>query len=291
MNQFFASLIGGLTIAGTLALISLGLVLIYRATDTFNFAHGELMLIPAFIVGRWQSESKFPFVVNVVSSLLIIGAVGAVIYLLVMRKTVGLPAFMAVVATLGIASILDGVIALVFGANQYSITIPHLSTSTVSIFTVNVTIETVVLTVFSFVLVAAVALFMKYSEVGARVRAAGQDAILASHSGINVGLCFLGSWVAAAILAGVAGITYGSVNVVTTSITGLALLAFPAILLGGLDSIFGAIVGSVIVGLVQGFTAGYLGGELVNVTTYALLLAVLMVRPRGLFGSKVVVKL
>jgi branched-chain amino acid transport system permease protein len=291
MNQFMSAIIGGLVIAGTLSLIALGLVLIYRATDTFNFAHGQFMLLPAFLVGRWQTDTAMPFVVIFLLAIAITAAMGAALYKAVLQRTVGLPPFMPIIATLGFASMADGVLGIIFGSSTYTITIPGMPTGVVEIFSVRVRSQTVALTLLSFALAGIVAAYMQYTESGARIRAAGQNAILASQGGINVSRTYLGSWIGASVLAALAGITYGSTNIVAPTIVGLALLTFPAILLGGADSIFGALVGSIVVGLVQGFTAAYWGGNLVNVTTYLLLLVVLLWRPQGLFGTSIVSKL
>lgn len=285
MTQVIVSLIGGASLGGTYALIGLGLVLAFRATATFNFAHGQLMLLPAFIVAKWQMSGTAPLGVAILFGLVVVAAVSVVFYLGVLQKLTGLPHFMGVIATLGLAAVLDGVMALQFGSTQYTISIPGLPTGVVTIFGARISAVSLVLTGATLVLAIVVATVLRTTRFGTQIRAAGQDPVLASQGGISVKRLYMVSWALAGVLAAVAGLSYGATNVVSASMVNLALLAFPAILLGGLDSIEGAVVGGILVGVMQGFVATYLGGQLSDVATYLVLLVVLLVRPTGLFGT------
>jgi branched-chain amino acid transport system permease protein len=292
MNQFIVALADGASIGGTLALIGLGLVLAFRATETFNFAHGQLMLLPAFVIGRMQvnGNSSYPFVVQLAISLIIVGTIGVLFYVLVLRRTTGLPVFMGIIATLGLAAILDGAMTLIFGSRQYNVNTPGLPHGVVTIGGARVSSASLTLTVFTLVLAGAVALWLRMTRAGTSIRAAGQNAVLASQGGINVRRVYIASWGLAAALAGVAGIAYSSVSVADPSMVNLGLAAIPAIMLGGLDSIEGAVVGGFAIGILQGFTASYFGGQYVAVTTYGVLLVVLLTFPQGFFGTKQVAR-
>jgi branched-chain amino acid transport system permease protein len=291
MHTTVSALIEGVSLGGVYALIGLGLVLAFRATETFNFAHGQYMLLPAFLVGMLTSTYGFSLWSALLLSLVMIGVVGAVIYRLVLKRTTGLPVFMGVIATLGVASVLDGVMGIVFGINQYDIPIGFLPRSSIVVAGVTTSWTVVCLAAFSFFLALLVALTVQFSRFGRHVRAAGQDPILASLGGINVPRMYLISWFVAAVLAGIAGITYAATNVVDSSLENIALLAFPAVLLGGLDSIWGAIVGGLIVGVVQGFVDATVGGGDIDAITYGLLLVIILVLPQGLFGTKQIARL
>jgi branched-chain amino acid transport system permease protein len=286
MDRLVVSVIGGASLGGVYALIGLGLVLVFRATATLNFAHGEFMLLPAFLVGWWQASHP----TNIGPGFVIAGVVAALIgtffYLTVMRRATGLPPFISFVATLGLASILDGVMGIIFGVNSYTIRIPGLPHGVVDILGARFSTGSLALTCFTLVLAGAVAAVMRFTTLGTRIRAAGQDAVLASQGGIQVRRLYTGSWAAAGVLAAVAGLAYGTSNIVDTSMTSLALAAFPAVLLGGLDSFEGAVAGGLLVGVVQGFTATYLGGTYLDLVTYSLLLGVLLLFPYGLLGSR-----
>lgn len=290
MDRVIVSLVGGGSLGGTYALVALGIVLAFRATGTFNFAHGQFMLFPAYLVGAWQAQHAYSLAVSIIVGLFAIATIGLVFYLLVLQRTVGLAHFMGVIATFGLAAVLDGVMLILFGSPQYNIDFPLLPQGVVVLLGARVSATSLALAAFTLLLAAAVAAGLRFTPIGIKVRAAGQDAILASQGGINVRVLYMGSWALAAALAGVAGVAYGTTNIVNNSLVDVALAAFPAILIGGLDSIEGAVVGGLLVGIAQGFIATYLGTQLIDVLTYSLLLVVLMFYPQGLFGTRVVTR-
>jgi branched-chain amino acid transport system permease protein len=290
MTQVIVSLIGGISLGGTYALVALGIVLAYRATSTFNFADGEFMLLPAYLVGAWQAKHEASLGVAVLGGLVIVAVIGVGFYLLVLQRTTGLHHFMGIIATLGLAAVLDGVMLLIFGSPEYTIRASFLPHGVVSIGGARFSATTLTLTAFTLVLATFIAAWLRFTNSGRRLRAAGQDPILASQGGINVRSYYTWSWALSAILAGIAGVVYGMTNVVDSSLVNVALVAFPAIIIGGLDSIEGAVIGGLMIGIFQGFVATYLGSQLLDVLTYALLLVVMLTFPRGLFGTKQVMR-
>jgi branched-chain amino acid transport system permease protein len=289
MQLLATAIVTGLFLAGTYSLIALGMVLVFRATHTFNFAHGQSMLLAAYVVGKYfTADSSTSFVAYSLLACLIVGTTSAVFYLLVLRRLVGKSLFLAVIATLGYASVLDGVMGIMFKSQQYVIRNPYLSNEPLEIGSVRVQSATATVAVASLALAVAVTFVLQKTQLGIRVRAAGQSALLASQGGINVRRIYVMSWAASGVLAAIAGVAYGSTNVVGSSLAETAHLALPAMMLGGLDSFVGAIVGGLSIGLLQGTTASYFSGEHVEVVTYAVLLIVLLVRPNGLFGTKII---
>jgi branched-chain amino acid transport system permease protein len=291
MARLVVSVVGGFLLGGTYALIALGLVQAFRSTGTFNFAHGQLMILPAFFVATWMADGAMPFVQALVASLAITALLGMAMFLFVLRRTIGLPHFVGFAATLGVAAILDGYMQMRFGSIQIGITFPGLPSGSVTIFGAGVSQVAIIFALAALAIAIAVVVLMRFTKLGIRIRAAGQDAVLASQGGINVRRVYLGSWALAAVLAACAGIVYGSTNIMDLSAVGLALGAFPAIVLGGLDSVEGAVVGGVVIGLLQSFAASYMGGQYTNVVTYSVLLVVLLVFPSGFFGTKDVTRL
>lgn len=289
VELFIASIVAGLTLGGTFALIALGMVLAFRATRTFNFAHGELMLLGAFVVGYFQLHHT-PVAVGLVVGLGAPAAVGALFYIVVLRRMTGMSPFMSIIATFGLAAILDGIMGIMFPALEYTIVLPGVPTGSVRVAGILVSSASLTLAVFAIALASVVALIIRFTHLGLKIRASGQDPILASQCGFRVRRLYMGSWAIAGFLAAVAGITYGSGALVTTSIDGVGLVAIPAMVLGGMDSVGGAVVGGVLVGLMQGFVQVYLGGQYVDVLTYTLLLAALLCYPQGLFGTKEIVR-
>lgn len=289
MTQLTIFLMSGLSVGGTLALIALGLVLIMRATGVFNFAQGQFMILPAIAAARLQ-VTGWPFWLCILVGVVAGCIIAALFYRFVLERMVGLNLIFPVIATLGFASVLDGAMGMVFGTSSYSLVIPFLPTGSVDLFGARFTVVSIITTVASLTLAAAVASFLRFTRIGALVRSAGQDPLLASFGAINVRRVFLASWIVAAALAALAGMAYASTTVVNSTVISIALLAAPAIVLGGLDSIEGALVGGVVIGLVQAATATYLGGQYVEVVSYGLLLVVLQFLPHGVFGTKQIVR-
>jgi branched-chain amino acid transport system permease protein len=286
MTELTLAIVSGLTVGAMYALVGLGLVLIFRATGTFNFAHGQFMVVPAFLVGAWLSAGTFPLGFAAPLALAGIALLGAAFYRAVLQRITGEQHFMGFVATLGLAAILEGVVKLEYPSQTFTIPMTFLPDGVVEVLGARFSVATLLLGGFALLLATGVAALLRFTRLGTQVRAAGQDPLLASQGAIHVRRLFLGSWAAAAVLAGIAGIIYGNVYSVSLQLAALALIAFPAIILGGLDSIVGAVVGGVIIGLLQGFVTTYLGRDVVEVTTYGALLLVLLVYPTGLFGTK-----
>lgn len=150
--------------------------------------------------------------------------------------------------------------------------------------------RSIVIFVFSVVLIAVVAAVLRFTTVGVRLRAAGQAPLLTSQAGINISRYYLVAWAIGAALAGVAGVVYGSVYVANPAMVAIVFSTLPAIFLGGLDSVPGALVGGLTIGILQNFAAVYLGGEVSVLVVYLILIGVLVVRPHGLFGTPEIVK-
>jgi branched-chain amino acid transport system permease protein len=290
MSSIVDVLANGLWLGSTYALIALGMVLVFRATQTLNFAQGELMLLPAYIVAKLSVSSGLPVYAAVCLAIAVTAAVGAIIYLVLLRHTVGMSMFVSVVVTMGVAIVLDGLMAIIFGPNDQYYKLPGLPTGTVSALGSRISLFTIVMGALSFGLALVVAGVLRYTYAGMRLRAAGQDTLLASQGGINVSRICLISWSIAGALAAVAGISYGASNVVNVSVIALALNAFPAMLLGGLDSIEGAILGGAIIGLVQAAVSVYANGALAGVVSYFVLLLTLLFLPHGIFGTREVAR-
>jgi branched-chain amino acid transport system permease protein len=288
--DFIAATVDGLSAGAIYSLIALGLVLIFRATGTFNFAHGEFMLLAAYLVAEWQRDWRAPEIVVALASLLVVAATAWVLFKIVLQRVVGMPPFVGVVATLGIASVADAIMLIIFGPTQYVITYSWLPNGAFTVLSARLGKTELLVLIIGLALSGATALLVRRTGLGRHLRAAGQDALLASQGGIRVNGIYGGAWAVGCALAGVAGILYGATNTVSPDITSLGLVAFPAILLGGLDSIEGSIVGGVVCGLVQNYTDIYIGSQWSDVSTYAILLLVLMLRPSGLFGTRSVVR-
>lgn len=289
MLRFVYSIVLGLTLGGVISLISLGLVLAFRATHTFNFAHGQFMFMPALILA--YSQTKGVSLVKGLAIAIVVSLLFMVIfYQVVLRRAVGQNLMMGIIATLGLAFFIDGALGMTIPSVGYSLVIPGVPQGIFRIAGVNVSQASLTNAGVTLVLAIAVISVLRFTTLGIRVRASGQNALLASQCGIPIRRLHLGSWIVAVILAGVAGVSYGSVTQIDQGIIGLGLLALPAVVLGGMDSIEGSVIAGVILGLVISFTQMYLGGDYQDLVAYTVLLVVLLVKPQGIFGSKSVVR-
>ena len=288
MNELAAVAVGAVAPACIYALIAVGFVLIYRATRIFNFAQGQFVFISALLFVTAYNHFGSLIVAGVIS-LSVSMAIGAVMYLVLMRPLQGQSIFIMVMVTLILAtSFLNGIIAIIWGVNVYPLNIHGYRTS-IPLFlgthTDAIDITTVVGTI---VVIGGIALFLRYARFGIEMRAAAESTLLASYSGVGVLWTATISWAVAFGTCALAGIATAARSPVDSSITDLGLYAFPAIILGGLDSVPGAIIGAYALAIVRGATAAYVpsGGLYTDVAAYIFMLVILMVRPYGLFGTR-----
>lgn len=285
MDRLTIAVMSGLALGGTYTLVSIGLVLVFRATATLNFAQGQLIVLPALLVGAWQLDGR-SFWLALLVAVAVNVAIGAAFYSVVLRRMVGLPLFMPIIACLGLAAILDGVIAMFHTAKQYQIAVPGMPSGITTLFGARLSVALIVAMLAAYLIATVVILLLRFTHTGTCLRAAGQDPQLAAQGGINVQRLYLLSWVASVVLAAAGGLVYGSTNVVSPSMVQIGLVAFPAMLLGGIDSLEGAVVGSISIGLLQGMINVYVGGDQATVLSYAVVLGVFLVRPSGLLGTR-----
>jgi len=275
-------------LAAIYALIACGYVLIYRVSRVLNLAHGELMMLGAYLlVTTASSFSGNPFAAiaaAVVLSLL----VGVLVYALLMRRMAGEMVLAAVLTTVALGILLRGLMLLVFTAQQQypgqalALANPALALpggGRISTFAALI------------VAVAALAygglfLFLQFGRWGVRMRAAGQNPLLAAQRGINLHAIYALAWAISTLTGSVAGMLIALDSGLTGSMAVIGLKAFPAALVGGLDSLLGALLGAVIVGAAEVLSIQYVDPLLSDVVPFLVLIAALVVRPWGLFGTR-----
>ena len=258
MNELASVIIGAVAPACIYSLIAVSFVLIYRSTRVFNFAQGQFVFIGALLfVTAYDRFGNL--IVAAVIAVAVSMVIGAVMYLGMIRPLAGQGVFIMVMVTLILGTtFLDGVIAIIWGVNVYPLNIPIAFRQAIPLVlgtnTDLVDIATLVLTI---VVIGGIALFLKYSRIGTEMRAAAKSTILASYSGVSVVITSAVSWALAFGMAGLAGIATAAQSPVDSSIVSLGLYAFPAIILGGMDSVIGALIGAFVLALVRGATAAY----------------------------------
>lgn len=291
MTKFVELMIQGVSLGFIYALIALGFVVIYKATEVVNFAHGSLLLLGGYVVA--VSSERFGFALAVVLGVGAAALAGLFVELVLVRRLRGRDANSLAILTIGVDIILLTELTRRIGSQVLSTGAPWGSNLlTVAGFTVPQ--SRVLAIVVAIVLMSMFFAAFKYSSWGVSTRAAAEDSEAAALMGIRLGRVSTLSWVIAGVLAATAAIFLVSFPTPgLTNTTGLvAFRAFPAAILGGLDSTAGALLGGIVVGLAETMTSGYedklpfLGGGFGSVMPYVVMIAVLLWRPSGLFGTK-----
>jgi branched-chain amino acid transport system permease protein len=287
MDFFIQLLVTGLVIGSVYAMIALGFVLIYKSSTVINFAQGELLLIGAFICLTLTVDLHIPFLAAFFITLLFSVALGFVIERLFLRPMIGEPILSVIMLTIGLATLLRGLAILIWGTDTH--TFPEVfSPDPISLGPINVS-EVYLWSLFlSGLFLVILTLFFKYTDIGIAMRATADDQTAALSMGISVRRVFAMAWAIAAVVAAVGGILLGNINGLNITMTQFGLRVFPVVILGGLDSVPGAIIGGFVIGLLESFSGGYLdpivGSGVKEVVPYVVLVLVLMIRPYGLFG-------
>ncbi|KUK40698.1 MAG: Inner-membrane translocator [Clostridia bacterium 62_21] len=291
MDFFLQVLVTGLVVGSIYALVALGFVLIYKASDVINFAQGQLLLIGAYVSLTLATTYKVPFFLAVLCTLAASVVVGLAIERFILRPFIGEPVISVIMATIGLSSFLGGLIQVIWGTEtrtfpQVFPTAPvHLGPVAVSqVYLWSLGLSLFLLLVFS--------VFFKYSSTGIVMRATADDQNAALSMGISVKKVFGITWAIAAVVAAIGGILLGNINGVNSSLAQIGLKVLPVAILGGLDSIPGAVLGGFIIGLLESVAGGYLdplvGGGVKEVIPFVVLVVVLMLRPYGLFGKEII---
>jgi branched-chain amino acid transport system permease protein len=300
VTKFFNLLSNGLALGAVYALVALGFVVIYRATRVINFAQGGLVVFGAFLVYQAEHTWGWGFWFAALFAMACCAGIGAAFQSVVLRRMIGQPIFAVILITIGLFLLVEPVTTTIWHNPPGGIETPwHLRTVSIgSVKILEVNIATIVLA--AFVLGAFFALF-RYTKIGLAMRATAVDQEAALAQGINVGRIFALSWAIAGAVAVVGGMMLaggaGPAPGLSVSLSLIALRAFPAIILGGLDSPGGAVVGGLTIGIAQVMAGGYipsavpsLGSEFADVVPYLIMFIVLLVRPYGLFGEREVTR-
>jgi branched-chain amino acid transport system permease protein len=292
MEEIVTAAIRGLSQGSVYALLGLGFVIVYTGTGVVSFAQPVLMILGAYLASAIAVDAGVPFVVAVPLAILGSALIGAVIERVAMRPMVGEPVFAATMVTVGIFIVLQVVAADLIGSGQRSVGDPW-GLDKFDVGGVTVFHTDVVKVLIAALAVVGLSVFFKRARWGLAMRATAFSQETALAQGIPVGGMFALSWALAGGLAAIAGVLVGTGGAGFDQSTSLlALKALPVIILGGLDSIRGAIVGGLLIGLAEAYTKAYqpehaawLGSNFDQVVPYLVMLMVLLVRPYGLFGT------
>jgi branched-chain amino acid transport system permease protein len=291
MTQFIELFINGISLGFVYALVALGFVVIFKSSRVVNFAHGSIVLFGAFVIAKLADD--LGFLLAVIVGVALAGALAALVYNFVLRHVKGRAADTVTIATIGVDIVMATELGRQIGQEVLNIGDPW-GADVVNFGEFSVPEARVAAAIAALVLLGVFLAAFKYSSWGIAMRAAAEDGQAAALMGIRLRRVAVGAWFVAGTLAAVGAIflsTFPTPGIDRTS--GLAALsAFPAAILGGLDSVLGAIVGGLLIGVVVTMSAGYqdeiafLGRGLGQVAPYIVMVLVLLVRPSGLFGTK-----
>jgi branched-chain amino acid transport system permease protein len=287
--QFFTEvLVGGLLSGVMYSLVAIGFVLIYKTSGVLNFAQGAMLLFAALTFVSLV-EKGLPFWVAIAATLAAMTLIGALIERTVLRPLVNQPPITLFMATLGVSYVIEGAAQLLWGAQVHGLELGiddlPLEISGVLISTFDLFAAAVAGT-----MVAALIVFFRYTRIGLGFRAVADDQLAALAVGLNLDRIWTSVWTAAGVVALVAGLLWGARLGVQFSLSLVVLKALPVLVLGGFDSIAGAIVGGLIIGAVEKLAEVYIGpfigGGIEGWIAYVAALGFLLIRPAGLFGGK-----
>jgi branched-chain amino acid transport system permease protein len=291
MAFFMDLLVNGLLVGCMYALVALGFVLIYKATSVINFAQGDLVMFGGYIAAAGLSLYHLPLWLAAPVMLVLMVALGFAIERGVLRPLIGQPVVSVIMVTIGLALVLQGFAAMVWGATTINVPLP-IPLSPFVIWEIFISPINVVAAGLSLGFLVVFVYFFRRSRMGIAMRAVADDQQAAMSVGINVRIVFALSWAISGLAAGMGGIIWGNMRGADTHLALVGLKVFPVVILGGLDSVPGAVLGGLIVGAVESVAAGYIdpyvGGGTKDFVPYILMILALMFRPYGFFGREII---
>jgi len=284
-------LVSGIAAGGVYGLIALGFVLIYKATSVLNLATGEFMTLGAFVCLTVLTELSAPFGVALFVTIIFAACLGALTERIALRPLIGEPIISVIMVTIGLASVLKGVTHMIWSP-QFR-TFPQVFPPKPLDLGFAI-VPSGLLWGFIFAIICTVVftVIFRYTRTGLAMRATAANQQAALSMGISVKRVFAMSWSFAAITAALGGIIIGNINGISIHMGHIGLKVLSVIILGGLDSIIGAIVGGFIIGILENFTGVYLdamfGGGVKEVAPFIILVLIIMIRPYGIFGKPLI---
>jgi len=290
MSYFFQLVVSGIVVGSIYALSALGFVLIYKSSRVLNIAHGQIIASGAFITYALTVWVGIHIALSFVLSMIITFFLAMSVERVFLRRLIGEPIISVIMVTIGLMSIIDGIVYLTpFGAGNFSFP-EFLPQDPITFGGVSLSWTQLVGVIITFIMIAAFSWFFKASTVGISMRAVSDDQFASMSIGISVPRVFGLAWATAGLSAAAAGGIIGNITGLNFNVLhSFGIIVFPVVIVGGLDSIFGAIVAGIIMGLIQQFAAGYLDGKwglhgTADVLPYIILLIILLFKPHGLFG-------
>ena len=289
-SLFVQLLVNGLIVGTLYGVVAMSFVLIYKASQIVNFAQGEFLLIGAWVCWWIMTDLQLPFFWSFILTLAFMVVFGILLQVVVLRPLIGEPIISVIMVTIGLSIFFQAMMKWMFGVFVQPFP-PIFETSSVTILGLQVQTSYVMSLVISLIAMGLFAWFFKFSKIGLAMRATAFNQQVAQSLGVSVKQMFAISWAISAVVSALAGVVVGIVNGVSAGLSLFGFKVFPAVILGGLDSIIGAVVGGLIIGVLENM-AEYVDGQFLHignlyaVAPYYVLIIILMIKPYGLFGTK-----
>lgn len=295
MEYLLQTLVSGVVIGGIYALIAIGFVVIYKATRIINFATGEFMMIGAFFCFTAMTLAGLPFAAALLAAAGGAALLGALVERVVLRPLLGKQAISVIMVTIGLSSMFKGAAQLIWSGDYRSFPpiFPRMPVMIGSIVIPSRQFYPFLIALFS---AALIWLMFRFTRTGVAMRATADDQAAAFAMGVDIRRVFSLSWSLAAVAAALSGVVIGTMGGISPQLGAVGLKVFPVVILGGLDSIGGALLGGMIMGILENLAGGYLdplirGGGIKEVAPFLVLVLILMIRPYGLFGTREIERL
>lgn len=283
-------LINGLIVGALYGVVAMSFVLIYKASQVVNFAQGEFLLIGAWVCWWLLTKYQIPFFAGMFITLVFMLLFGIALQIIVLRPLIGEPIISVIMVTIGLSTIFQAAMKWIFGTNAQPFP-PIFKTQSINLFGLQIQTAYILSLAVSLAMMAGMAWFFRFSKYGLAMRATAFNQQVAQSLGISVKNVFAMAWAISAVVSAVAGVVVGVVNSVSPALSTYGIKVFPAVILGGLDSIVGAVIGGLIIGLLENiahyFDSEFLHwGNLYEIAPFYVLIIILMIKPYGLFGTR-----
>jgi branched-chain amino acid transport system permease protein len=289
MTFFWQLIVTGFGLGMVYALIAIGFVIILKCSKAFNIAQGQFVMIGGYLGYTFLITFHLPVWASIIAAVAVAVVIGLLIERLMLRPLVGQSVLAIIMMTIALGTVLDGVATLIWGGQYktYHGVLPSLS---LKVGDISVPSETLIGIIVSIIVVVILMILFRYSKAGLAMRATAEDEQVVQSAGIKVTTVYAVSWAIACVVGVISGIILGGVSGVSIALEEDGMKAFAVVLLGGIDSIGGAIVAGIILGILENIASGYLdpllpsGGGLANIFPFIVIIIVLIIRPHGLFG-------
>ncbi|MEN0075403.1 MAG: branched-chain amino acid ABC transporter permease [Paracraurococcus sp.] len=282
--------LNGLIVGALYGVVAMSFVLIYKASQVVNFAQGEFLLVGAWVCWWLLTEWQLPFWAGFLVTLAFMTLFGMILQVVVLRPLIGEPVISVIMATIGLGIFFQALMKWIFGVFAKPFP-PIFPVEQVRVLGLEVQSVYLLSLGISLLIMLAFAWFFTASKHGLAMRATAFDQQVAQSLGVSVPKVFAMSWAISAVVSAVAGVVVGVVNGVSSALSFYGIKVFPAVILGGLDSVVGAVLGGLIVGVLENWAqyldANWLNwGNMVGVAPFYALILILLIKPYGLFGTK-----